>query len=58
VLQQQGCKKHWCLIFVDFVTVQLPIITRFYITLSFFTTAACALEVGLLQHCRAANSNC
>jgi hypothetical protein len=28
---------------------QLPIITRFYITLSFFTTAACALEVSAVD---------
>jgi len=31
------------------VLLQLPIITRFYITLSFFTTAACALEVSHKQ---------
>lgn len=31
------------------VLLQLPIITRFYITLSFFTTAACALEVSHQQ---------
>lgn len=31
-----------------FFLLQLPIVTRAYVTLSFLTTAACALEVGYL----------
>jgi hypothetical protein len=30
---------------------QLPIVTRTYVTLSFLTTAGCALEVGSMHAC-------
>ena len=40
------CGQH--LTFVLGTLVQLPVVTRAYVTLAFLTTAGCALEVHLL----------